>query len=203
MITLKELEKKYPEYVEYAVADPEGMVAHLLNANLVQKQSVSSENLKKIIKLHQDRYEIFHLMNAMDPETDKEELQECYKELTELEFNLQELWGFEKDKMYHRFWNQPHCSCPSMDNDESYPYGPYYISKGCYHYLPDEKKEFEDFVIKNDTDEAPIELLNAQNEVNTSNDNVKMLFLFVLTMAGVYTLIQGVTMLTNYTMGIK
>jgi hypothetical protein len=38
------------------------------------------------------------------------------------EYALQELWGFERNAVYHRSYNYPFCICPKMDNDDCYPH---------------------------------------------------------------------------------
>lgn len=55
----------------------------------------------------------------------------CNAYYTLIEFELQKAWGFSQDKNFHRFWNRPGCSCPTMDNDDRYPYGSYIITGGC------------------------------------------------------------------------
>ena len=42
-------------------------------------------------------------------------------ELKSIEFELQELWGFEQDANYHLLVGEgyiPHCTCPLIDNKE-------------------------------------------------------------------------------------
>lgn len=34
------------------------------------------------------------------------------------EYKIQELFHFEKNSDFHRFWEMPKCACPSMDNQE-------------------------------------------------------------------------------------
>lgn len=55
----------------------------------------------------------------------------CNEYYTLIELELQEAWGFTQDKNFHKFWNRPGCICPSMDNDDRYPYGPYIHTTDC------------------------------------------------------------------------
>jgi hypothetical protein len=48
-------------------------------------------------------------------------LHKYYKKLTNIEYNLQLLYGEKEDKTYHRFWETPKCTCPKIDNIEIYP----------------------------------------------------------------------------------
>lgn len=59
--------------------------------------------------------------------------------VTELEFELQRLWGFPQDKEFHRYWlNIGSCSCPKMDNMDRLGYGRI-INLGCpVHGTPQE-----------------------------------------------------------------
>ena len=50
---------------------------------------------------------------------------------TEIEFELQDAWGFGRDIKFHKFWDRPHCACAKMDNEDNYPSGFYYFLSGC------------------------------------------------------------------------
>jgi len=55
-----------------------------------------------------------------------------YKEFWEQnEYRLQELWGFPKDPNYHKFWEMSGCTCPKIDNEDSYPTGFYIHTQNC------------------------------------------------------------------------
>jgi hypothetical protein len=64
-------------------------------------------------------------------EDDSAILHEYARWITDIEFTLQELWNFEKNINFHKFWETPKCRCAKMDNDDNYPYGYYSISGGC------------------------------------------------------------------------
>ena len=48
------------------------------------------------------------------------------RQLTGIEFGLQEELAVPKDTNYHRFWNTPMCKCPSMDNEDGWG-TPYHV----------------------------------------------------------------------------
>ena len=53
------------------------------------------------------------------------------EQVTELEFELQKLWGFPQDKEFHKYWlSVGHCECPPLDNLERLGYGRI-INLGC------------------------------------------------------------------------
>lgn len=52
-------------------------------------------------------------------------------EITEIEFKLQELWGFPKDRASHTHWLRPiKCKCPKLDNKDAWGHE-YYINEEC------------------------------------------------------------------------
>ena len=41
------------------------------------------------------------------------------QQLTDVEFRLQKLWGFDQDANKHTWWMKPnYCSCPKLDNTD-------------------------------------------------------------------------------------
>lgn len=52
-------------------------------------------------------------------------------EITEIEYELQELWGFPKDRASHTHWLRPiKCKCPKLDNKDAWGHE-YYINEEC------------------------------------------------------------------------
>jgi len=49
------------------------------------------------------------------------DLKQYYKKLTDIEYNMQLLYGEKEDITLHRFWETPKCTCPKIDNLEIYP----------------------------------------------------------------------------------
>jgi hypothetical protein len=91
----------------------EGKVITRLNSMLVKRQKVSPENVELLKHTHVTRYRIFEKMEATD---NVAELRQLAKDFEDLEFYQQELWGFPKDKNFHRWFKVPKCLCPKMDN---------------------------------------------------------------------------------------
>lgn len=54
-----------------------------------------------------------------------------YKQLTDIEFNMQLLYGEPEDIKYHKFWETPKCTCPKIDNLELYPTDDPIFDKNC------------------------------------------------------------------------
>jgi len=99
-----------------------------INMKLAEELKLSIETIRLIEHYHRIREDFITQMGRGGT---KEVLRFYDSILEEIEFNLQELWGFEKNKNYHRFWERPYCTCPKMDNDDAYPYGLYVISSSC------------------------------------------------------------------------
>ena len=47
-------------------------------------------------------------------------LKKLAKEVTKVEFELQDAWEFPRDARFHRFWDCPQCECPNLDNEDAY-----------------------------------------------------------------------------------
>jgi hypothetical protein len=89
---------------------------YMINQNLVNRQKVSADDVKKIVRLQTIRkyfYDFIELSN------DKEEIRRLDKIITQIEFQLQKLWGFPQDRNHHRWFDVPKCDCPKWDNADS------------------------------------------------------------------------------------
>lgn len=95
-----------------------GKPVFTLSENLIIKQNLSDEEIEAIKIVHQARFGKIELMQTLDP-TDKKALHVLRDEITELDFQLQELWKFGRNLNFHRFFDLPHCRCPKMDNQDS------------------------------------------------------------------------------------
>lgn len=118
-----------PLHVPYQdlVVFHKGKEAVLINKTLLDRQTCWT-NLNKIKELHSER---LHLEDMMNKTNDIDFLKLCNELYTLIEFELQDAWGFTRDKKFHRFWNRPKCACPIMDNEDGYLIGRYVISGIC------------------------------------------------------------------------
>jgi hypothetical protein len=71
------------------------------------------------------------LDNELSKETDSNEIKLLIFQWHVIQLKLQELWGFEMDKNYHKFWNLTACTCPKIDNEDRHPSGYYVYSGDC------------------------------------------------------------------------
>lgn len=116
------LHVSYEELVVYYNGEPFAM----MNKTLLDKQNAWG-NLEAIKHCHWLKYLIFHIMAKT---RDAAELYSLGLDITEIEYELQRLWGFELDANYHRSWEYPKCECPKVDNQDNYPHRKI-ISSGC------------------------------------------------------------------------
>jgi hypothetical protein len=77
------------------------------------------KNKKKLSKLKNCLLEKLKIFDIIENSTD--DLRPFYKKLTDIEYNMQLLYGEDENSSYHRFWETPKCTCPKIDNLELYP----------------------------------------------------------------------------------
>lgn len=86
-----------------------------LNQALINRNKVTPEKVEKIKELHQKKWKIF---DEMEVEKSRDILRAYAKLVETIEYELQSLWGFAKDKNYHEWYKVPQCQCPKIDNDD-------------------------------------------------------------------------------------
>jgi len=92
-----------------------------LNQHLLLKNNVSKENQEKIVKKYDELKNLFDELkkNEQKIKENKKLAFEYINKIQDLEFELQELWGFDQNPNYHRYWHlNPICQCPRMDNND-------------------------------------------------------------------------------------
>lgn len=98
-----------------------GEPQYMLNKYLFDSQDCW-ENIEAIVEAHELK---LLLMDMISKEDSVPMLKSLAQDITEVEFELQSLWKFPKDIKFHRFWELPKCSCPKLDNSDSYPHRQY------------------------------------------------------------------------------
>ena len=94
---------------------------HLLNKKLVQDQNLSKEQITRILRIYNIIDKLYE--KAKKVSSEKEKLKNISIRIENLEYTLQSLWGFPPSEKYHKYnLNIPGCTCPVMDNAESYGY---------------------------------------------------------------------------------
>lgn len=99
----------------------------IINENLLRAKG-AFENLDSIKKLHIEKFKIF---KKMEKTNDVEKLRNLANNIESIEYQLQELWCFPKDKNYHFWFDVPKCTCPMSDNMENRGTENRVIDKNC------------------------------------------------------------------------
>lgn len=101
---------------KYQVTDLDGEYVTHLNQRLAAKQGVTDDELHALRASHQLRFYLFQIANANKDH--QLTLQMLARLFSNLESEQQELWNFGADPNFHRFFDMPGCTCPSMDNTD-------------------------------------------------------------------------------------
>lgn len=86
----------------------------MINLKLAEKQELDMRAIYYIGVLHERCSHIEKEMSMYSP--DSEDFHEFQNIWNTIQFDLQKLWGFERDHTRHPTWTLPHCTCPKMDN---------------------------------------------------------------------------------------
>lgn len=115
-----------------------------LNRALVEKMGLDQNQVNKILVLHQEKHDVFDAMKETD---DKKTLRNLAKLVTQIEFDLQEAWGFQKDSSFHEWYMVPKCTCPKLDNQDrkGTPYNVYSSTCPIHFEKIAEQEAWEDF----------------------------------------------------------
>ena len=106
-----------------------------LNKHFIEKQD-AMDNLDDLKSCYRQKLEIY---NSIIVDNDPKQFKEFARLLTNLENEIQELFNFEANINFHRFWETPKCKCPKLDCEDAWPTGYYTISGDCpFHGEDDE-----------------------------------------------------------------
>ena len=98
----------------------------MINHQHPQYETLTHAQVQAINLLHVSREAMLTAAN-----NDVNSAKAIYPSWLALEAALQRLWGFPEDVNWVKTWHYPHCTCPKMDNDDSYPHGYYTYSGSC------------------------------------------------------------------------
>lgn len=89
----------------------------VLSKIMIDQQEVSKVDIEHIKNLHIEKLKVFEQMDALSSDN-TDQLIDLAKEVEKIEFALQRVWGFPEDIKFHEWYTVPHCTCPSMDNED-------------------------------------------------------------------------------------
>lgn len=84
-----------------------------LSKHFIKENDVSVNEVAALQTSHKLKSYIFHLAENAKCDTELKFLAEMFDAL---EFEQQELWGFDRNRNFHYFFDLPGCKCPKMDN---------------------------------------------------------------------------------------
>lgn len=103
-----------------------------INPTLVKAQGLTDNNIENIISLHKARLDFCYDLEKSGVPANPEERTKAVEVIRDIEFALQNEWGFDKDENYHVYWNTlPGCKCPVMDNVDTQGTKYRHINKIC------------------------------------------------------------------------
>ncbi len=84
----------------------------ILNLFMLVQQGIAGDDDKidRLLCFHFERLVVIDLMGRCES-NDYDSLDKLKEKIIEIDFKLQEIWGFGRDTNWHRFWELPHCTC--------------------------------------------------------------------------------------------
>ncbi len=95
------------------VVEYNGKEALILSKTFLDQQNAWG-NLEAIKEAYWFKLVFYEIISET---TDNNVLKSLVKDLTEIEYHLQELWGFPADAKFHRFWEYPKCVCGTINRE--------------------------------------------------------------------------------------
>jgi len=87
-----------------------------INEELIKQKGLSNGTVKAIRELHFLRAATMDLMTQVENDT---LLPGLASVIEDLNYQLQDLWGFPRDSNFHEWYGLPKCTCPIMDNQDA------------------------------------------------------------------------------------
>jgi len=92
-----------------------------LNPNLVAKQNLTNKDIALIRKLHKKKNKLFKMAKYYLKKHYMLRARDTGRLLEEIEFKMQDAWGFERNSDMHTHWVfNPACNCPKLDNIDKF-----------------------------------------------------------------------------------
>lgn len=89
----------------------------MINHDLARERNLDPETIQKI-----EEYQNFRTVLGEMYKAGKIGARVYREEWVSNEYKLQDLWGFERNPNFHKFWEMEGCTCPKLDNEDEYPY---------------------------------------------------------------------------------
>ena len=110
-VTIEDLIEKFDEDNIY-------LVKYKNFIETVEEDRISNDkNLEKLKNCLLEKLKIYDIIESSESLNNKQ-LKQYYKKLTNIEYDMQVLYGEDEDINFHNFWETPKCTCPKIDNLE-------------------------------------------------------------------------------------
>lgn len=96
-------------------------VPWLLNGYFIELKGIDEATCEIIADLHRQKQSLIADMMACD-RSEKTKLHIIAEHISDIEYELQEAWGWVRDDLWHRTWLLPHCECSTTANISAYPH---------------------------------------------------------------------------------
>jgi len=107
------------------------LIKETLNQNLIRDLKISEKGIEQLTDLYTEKHLLLQTASKLSAAEEYVEIRKMAKELTELEFRLQDAWTFPRCYTYHKFWEIGGCSCPVYENILRYPSDSYLVHARC------------------------------------------------------------------------
>ena len=104
-------------------------LSHLININHSSWSKLSKTKKLNIITLNIDRDKTLVVINEGTSVDDV--FTQAVLRLRDINYVLQDVWGFKQDSTRHKDWELPFCECAKMDNRDNYGTGVQSINLEC------------------------------------------------------------------------
>ena len=87
-----------------------------LNPDLIIKQKLTKDDVKQLIILNQQKIVCY---NEAEHTEDATKLRALAAECEMIEYQIQDILHFKRNKNYHRWFDFPKCTCNKLDNEQN------------------------------------------------------------------------------------
>jgi len=116
------------------------LMRETLNENLIRDLKISPEGIERLTDLYTEKHLLLQKARKLAIKEEYVEIRKLAKDLTEIEFQLQETYGLDKNLSWHKFWECPACACPVYQNLLEYPSDNYLVNSKCPIHGPKKNK---------------------------------------------------------------
>lgn len=113
-----------------------------INLSIAKRKGLTAIQIENIRTLHKESDRIIDYLSLAKDKESKEFIDKI-KRWEDIQFVLQDIWGFPQVAIRHKSYFLPGCSCAKMDNEDWYPYQRSYMldCPVCCHLTGFPKKE--------------------------------------------------------------